>query len=116
MQSRTRLSNRMRIGRRQLKAGQLAACPLHKEGDRCRLSDALRSETFGEIRQREGSDGNDLFGREMKHSPASDQDLQVGTAGQELLDLGSSGDHLLEVIKYEQEVLLAHKGLHLLQE
>src|SRR5437763_93884 len=51
----------------------------------------------------------------MEHCSTRHEDLQIGTASQKLFKLGSSSPYLLEVIKHEQEVLLAHKGLHLLQ-
>src|SRR6266516_8008441 len=51
----------------------------------------------------------------MEHSSTRNEDLQIGTASQKLFELGSSVYDLLEVIKHEQERLLAHKALHLLQ-
>ena len=43
----------------------------------------------------------------MEHCPARHKDLQTGTVSQKLFELRRSGHDLLEVIKHEQEGLLA---------
>ncbi len=42
------------------------------------------------------------LGAEPQHRAARGQDLEPGTAGQELVELGRHADHLLEVVEHEQ--------------
>src|SRR6266566_9436474 len=51
----------------------------------------------------------------MEYCSTRHKDREPWTVSQKLFELRSSSYDLLEVIKHEQELLLAHKGLYLLQ-
>jgi hypothetical protein len=104
------------IGSSELKAGEQAACSVHEESHRRRLSDTLGSQVLGEIRQGKGSHGKDLFGLHMQHRSARHQDPEMRADRKEVLDLWSSGHDLLEVVEQQQQAFVLQKPFHQIEQ
>src|SRR5947209_168422 len=109
IQAHTQLGNCSCIGCRELKAGELAACPLHEESHGRRLGDALGSQVLGEIRQGKGSNGKELFGLQMQYRSARHQDRELRAEREEVLDLWRGGHDLLKVVQQQQQTLVLQK-------
>ena len=57
-----------------------------------------------------------MLGRKVQHRPAGDDDLQVGTGGEEAGDTRRGPDDLLEIVEDQQHVAVLEEGdEHLLE-
>ena len=112
----TDFSDRTGIGGSQLEVGFDRLGALDEQGYGRILPQVFQLGKVGQVRQDQRWNGEKVFARHVQHGTTGHQQLEPGTGGQQIYELGSRTHDLFKVVQQQQQLLLLQFSLQVFQQ